>query len=55
MAAGGLFNPDSTPETHANEVVSFGLDIIDEMEQINRNLRVHTRGSCKLQNLEPYF
>ena len=32
--------------------------VLSKLPEVNRKaflLRVHTRGSCKLQNLEPYF
>lgn len=38
MAAGGLFNPDDPPATHAEQVVRFALDGLAELEDINMKL-----------------
>ena len=35
MCAAGIFNPDSNPASHANEIIRFGLDILQEIEDLN--------------------
>ena len=38
MAAAGLFNPDSAPKDHATQVVSFALECLDAIEELNEHL-----------------
>lgn len=38
MAACGLFNADCLPESHADQSIKFGLDVIEKLDEINRNL-----------------
>ncbi|EAX95329.1 Adenylate and Guanylate cyclase catalytic domain containing protein [Trichomonas vaginalis G3] len=38
MAAAGLFNPETSPESHAEQAVMLGLDSIAELDEINMRL-----------------
>jgi len=38
MAAAGLFNLDDPPQSHAEQTIKFGLDVISELEDINMKL-----------------
>jgi PAS domain S-box-containing protein len=38
MAAGGLFSPEESPQTHAGQIVQFGLDAIAILEDVNAQL-----------------
>jgi len=38
MAAGGVFSEISQPAKHAKEIVSFGLDAIDAVQEMNKEL-----------------
>jgi len=38
MAAAGLFNPEANPVQHAEQTIRFGLDVIQELEEINVKL-----------------
>jgi class 3 adenylate cyclase len=38
MAAGGLFAPDDPPQAHAQQMVQFGLDALQALEEVNRQL-----------------
>lgn len=35
IAAGGLFNPDEAPSVHFIQVVNFGLDVLQALEEVN--------------------
>ncbi|OHT13545.1 Adenylate and Guanylate cyclase catalytic domain containing protein [Tritrichomonas foetus] len=41
MAAGGLFNPDAEPSTHADQVIQFGLQALDAIEELNIQLNAN--------------
>jgi len=43
MAAAGLFNPDDPPQNHAEQTIKFGLDVINEFEDINLKLNASLR------------
>jgi PAS domain S-box-containing protein len=38
MAAGGLFDPERPPNTHAEQMVRFGLEALDIIEEVNVKL-----------------
>ena len=38
MAAGGLFNPTTPPQQHAEQVVRFALEALQELEEVNIKL-----------------
>jgi PAS domain S-box-containing protein len=38
MAAGGLFNPDSPPHTHAEQVLRFAIDALSVIDEVNVRL-----------------
>ena len=38
MCAGGLFNPDDPPASHAEQMVRFGLDALQNIEDMNTKL-----------------
>ncbi|OHS98219.1 adenylate cyclase type [Tritrichomonas foetus] len=38
MGAAGLFNPDSDPKEHAQQVVQFSLECLDAIEDLNEHL-----------------
>ncbi|EAY02213.1 Adenylate and Guanylate cyclase catalytic domain containing protein [Trichomonas vaginalis G3] len=38
MAAGGLFNPELSPQKHAEQIVLFSTEVIGELEEINLKL-----------------
>ena len=38
MAASGLFSPDDPPKNHAEAIIKFGLDAINELDDINLRL-----------------
>jgi len=38
MAAGGLFNPNEPPTSHAEQMIRFGLDALSQLEDINVKL-----------------
>jgi len=40
MAAGGVFSELNHPTTHAKEAVEFGLNAIDAVEEINKNMNL---------------
>jgi len=40
MCAGGLFNPDDPPEKHAEQMVRFGLEALQVLEEINIKLNI---------------
>jgi class 3 adenylate cyclase len=41
MAAGGIFSPEAEPSQHAQQVVQFGLDCIQAVEEVNESLDNH--------------
>ena len=41
MAASGLFNPDSPPESHAEQAVQFSLACLDALDDVNIHLDSH--------------
>ncbi|EAX87786.1 Adenylate and Guanylate cyclase catalytic domain containing protein [Trichomonas vaginalis G3] len=38
MAAAGLFNPEASPESHAEQAINLGLESIQELEEVNMRL-----------------
>lgn len=38
MAAAGLFHPDTDPENHAEQMISFAIDVIHALDEINIRL-----------------
>ena len=38
MAAGGLFNPNDPPQSHAEQVLKFALDVLAELDEVNNKL-----------------
>jgi class 3 adenylate cyclase len=38
MCAGGLFDPNSPPSTHAEQMIRFGLDVLPIIDDINPRL-----------------
>jgi class 3 adenylate cyclase len=38
MAAGGLFDPERPPNTHAEQMVRFGLDALETIDEVNMKL-----------------
>jgi class 3 adenylate cyclase len=41
MAAGGLFHPNEEPQKHASQIVQFGLECIQAVEEVNDLLNIH--------------
>jgi len=41
MAAAGLFSPDENPSSHAEQTIKFGLDVIQELEDLNMRLNAN--------------
>jgi PAS domain S-box-containing protein len=38
MAAGGLFTPEEPPQNHAGQMIQFGLDALQALEEVNSQL-----------------
>lgn len=41
MAAAGLFSPEEQPQSHAEQVIKFGLDVLQELDEINVKLNAN--------------
>ncbi|OHT02589.1 Adenylate and Guanylate cyclase catalytic domain containing protein [Tritrichomonas foetus] len=41
MAAGGLFSPEEPPQSHAEQVVRFALDCLQELDEVNVKLNAN--------------
>jgi PAS domain-containing protein len=52
LAVGGIFSEGTPPQVHTKQAVSTGLDIIQAIEEFNRNTQLHVRARLSVVNGE---